>query len=72
MPHTLQAIAELEMIAGFDDDLARETTRVANRLHDLSTGSAIRRRSPRLAFQPTDPREILIKVLASEPFPSSF
>lgn len=42
MPHTLRAIdgedetiAELEMIAGFDDDLAGEATRVANRLHGL-------------------------------------
>ena len=44
MPHTLRAIdgedetiAELEMIAGFDDDLAGEATRVANRLHGLLT-----------------------------------
>ncbi|WNI26155.1 hypothetical protein RLT58_31655 [Streptomyces sp. ITFR-16] len=42
MPHMLRAIdgeqetiAELEMIAGFDDDLAGETTRVADRLHGL-------------------------------------
>lgn len=42
MSHTLRAIdsedetiAELEMIAGFDDDLADEATRVANRLHGL-------------------------------------
>ena len=40
MPHTLRAIdgedetiAELEMIVGFDDDLAGEATRVANRQH---------------------------------------
>ncbi|WP_425357123.1 IS110 family transposase [Streptomyces inhibens] len=38
MPHTLravaladEAVAELEMIAGFDDDLAGETTRISNR-----------------------------------------
>lgn len=42
MPHTLraiddEAIAELEMIVGFDDDLAGEATRVANRLHGLLT-----------------------------------
>lgn len=44
MPHTLRAIdgedetiAELEMIVGFDDDLAAEATRVANRLHGLLT-----------------------------------
>ncbi|WP_399141452.1 transposase [Streptomyces sp. NBUA17] len=44
MPHTLRAIdgedetiAELEMIVGFDDDLASEATRVANRLHGLLT-----------------------------------
>lgn len=44
MPHTLRAIngedetiAELEMIVGFDDDLAGEVTRVANRLHGLLT-----------------------------------
>lgn len=44
MPHTLRAIdgedetiAELEMIAGFDDDLAGEATRVANRPHGLLT-----------------------------------
>lgn len=44
MPDTLRAIdgedemiAELEMIVGFDDDLAGEATRVANRLHSLLT-----------------------------------
>lgn len=44
MPHTLRAIdgedetiAEREMIVGFDDDLAGEATRVANRLHGLLT-----------------------------------
>ncbi|MFB7601227.1 IS110 family transposase [Streptomyces sp. NPDC056160] len=44
MPHTLRAIeledetiAELEMIVGFDDDLAGEVTRVANRLCGLLT-----------------------------------
>ncbi|EHM24778.1 putative transposase [Streptomyces sp. W007] len=44
MPHTLRAIdgddetiAELEMIVGFDDDLAGEATRIANRLHGLLT-----------------------------------
>lgn len=44
MPHSLRAIdgedetiAELEMIVGFDDDLAGEATRVANRLHGLLT-----------------------------------
>ncbi len=44
MSHTLRAIdgedemiAELEMIVGFDDDLAGEATRVANRLHGLLT-----------------------------------
>ncbi|MFI5900228.1 IS110 family transposase [Streptomyces cyaneofuscatus] len=44
MPHTLRAIeledetiAELEMIVGFDDDLAGEATRVANRLRGLLT-----------------------------------
>lgn len=44
MPHTLRAIdgedetiAELEVIVGFDDDLAGEVTRVANRLHGLLT-----------------------------------
>lgn len=44
MPHTLRAIdgedetiAELEMIVGFDDDLASEATRVASRLHGLLT-----------------------------------
>lgn len=44
MPHTLRAIdgedetiAELEMIVGFDDDLAGEATRVAHRLHGLLT-----------------------------------
>lgn len=42
MPHTLRAIdgedetiAELEMTVGFDDDLAGDATRVANRLHGL-------------------------------------
>jgi hypothetical protein len=44
MPRTLRAIdsedetiAELEMIVGFDDDLASEATWVANRLHGLLT-----------------------------------
>ena len=44
MPHTLraiepadEAIAELEMIVGFDDDLAGEATRVSNRLRGLLT-----------------------------------
>ncbi|MFJ5879990.1 IS110 family transposase [Kitasatospora cineracea] len=44
MPHTLrgieltdETIAELEMIVGFDDDLAREATRIANRLRRLLT-----------------------------------
>lgn len=44
MPHTLRAIeaadetiAELEMIAGFDDDLAAESTRTKNRLRGLLT-----------------------------------
>ncbi len=44
MPHTLrtieaadEAIAELEMIAGFDDDLATESTRTKNRLRGLLT-----------------------------------
>jgi transposase len=32
-----ETIAELEMIVGFDDDLAGEATRVANRLHGLLT-----------------------------------
>ncbi|MFE7582181.1 transposase [Streptomyces gardneri] len=42
MPHTLRAIdgedqtiSRLEMIVGFDDDLVREATWVANRLHGL-------------------------------------
>lgn len=44
MPHTLRAmdgedetIAKLEITVGFDDDLAGEATRVANRLHGLLT-----------------------------------
>ncbi|MEV0495597.1 IS110 family transposase [Streptomyces atratus] len=44
MPHTLRAVeaadetvAELEMIAGFDDDLATESTRTKNRLRGLFT-----------------------------------
>lgn len=44
MPHTLrqltlhdQAVAELQMLAGFDDDLAQESTRVTNRLRGLLT-----------------------------------
>ncbi|MDF9874606.1 hypothetical protein OKW18_006744 [Streptomyces pratensis] len=46
MPHRLRAIAgqdetiaELEMIVGFEADLAGEATRVANRLHGLLTSS---------------------------------
>lgn len=44
MPHTLRSvaledetIAELEMIVGFDDDLAGEVTRISNRLRGLLT-----------------------------------
>ncbi len=40
MPHTLRAIElddELEMIVGFDDDLAGEATRISNRLRGLLT-----------------------------------
>ena len=44
MPHTLRSvdledetIAELEMIVGFDDDLAGEATRISNRLRGLLT-----------------------------------
>ncbi|WP_033220463.1 IS110 family transposase [Kitasatospora phosalacinea] len=44
MPHTLrdlvpadETVAELEMIAGFDDDLAGESTRIKNRLRGLLT-----------------------------------
>ncbi|MEU9457195.1 IS110 family transposase [Streptomyces sp. NPDC048277] len=44
MPHTLrtveltdETVAELEMIVGFDDDLAGEVTRIANRLRGLLT-----------------------------------
>ncbi|MFD5087550.1 IS110 family transposase [Kitasatospora sp. NPDC058406] len=44
MPHTLrdlvpsdETVAELEMIAGFDDDLAGESTRIQNRLRGLLT-----------------------------------
>ncbi|QEU97025.1 IS110 family transposase [Streptomyces kanamyceticus] len=38
MPHTLRAIdGKDETIVGFDDDLADEATRVANRLHGLLT-----------------------------------
>ncbi|MER6477171.1 IS110 family transposase [Streptomyces filamentosus] len=58
MPRTLRAIdgedetiAELEMIVGFDDDLAGEATRIANRLHGLLTQihpSLERVRGPRL------------------------
>ncbi|WP_068431776.1 IS110 family transposase [Piscicoccus intestinalis] len=44
MPHTLRrvdmnddALADLEVIVGFDDDLASEVTRVTNRIHGLLT-----------------------------------
>lgn len=44
MPHTLrrvdmndEALADLEVIVGFDDDLATEVTRVTNRIHGLLT-----------------------------------
>ena len=44
MPHTRGAIdvedetiTELEMIVGFDHDLAGEATRISNRLHGLLT-----------------------------------
>ncbi|ABH00771.1 probable transposase (plasmid) [Rhodococcus jostii RHA1] len=45
MPHTLrrvdtgdEALAELEVLIGFDDDLAGEATRVSNRIRGLLTG----------------------------------
>ena len=44
MPHALrrvdtgdEALADLEVIVGFDDDLAAEVTRVTNRIHGLLT-----------------------------------
>ena len=44
MPHTLrrwsttdETLAELDMLVGFDDDLAGEVTRIANRLRGLLT-----------------------------------
>ena len=44
LPHALRrvdvgddALADLEVIVGFDDDLAAETTRVTNRVHGLLT-----------------------------------
>ncbi|MGK5544996.1 IS110 family transposase [Streptomyces sp. URMC 127] len=44
MPHTLrdlaptdETVAELEMVVGFDDDLAGEATRISNRLRGLLT-----------------------------------
>lgn len=44
MPHTLrdlapddELVAELQMLAGFDDDLAQESTRIINRLRGLLT-----------------------------------
>ncbi|GAA2146624.1 IS110 family RNA-guided transposase [Actinomadura napierensis] len=44
MPHTLrrlapevEAVAELQMLVGFDDDLAQESTRLVNRLRGLLT-----------------------------------
>jgi len=45
LPHTLRpvdlgddALAELDVLAGFDDDLAGEATRIANRIRGLLTG----------------------------------
>lgn len=45
LPHTLrpvdvgdEALAELEVLVGFDDDLAGETTRLSNRIRGLLTG----------------------------------
>ena len=45
LPHTLRpvdvgddALAELEVLVGFDDDLAGEATRIANRIRGLLTG----------------------------------
>ncbi|MDX3192076.1 IS110 family transposase [Streptomyces sp. MN03-5084-2B] len=45
LPHTLrpvdvgdEALAELEVLVGFDDDLAGEATRIANRIRGLLTG----------------------------------
>ncbi|WP_116206789.1 IS110 family transposase [Amycolatopsis circi] len=45
LPHTLrqlnvddEALAELDVLAGFDDDLAAEATRVSNRIRGLLTG----------------------------------
>lgn len=45
LPHTLrrvdtddEALAELSVLAGYDDDLATETTRISNRIRGLLTG----------------------------------
>ncbi|GAA2682368.1 Transposase [Actinosynnema pretiosum] len=45
LPHTLrpvdvsdEALAELDVLVGFDDDLAGEATRIANRIRGLLTG----------------------------------
>lgn len=54
MPHALrrvdvgdEALADLEVIVGFDDDLAAEVTRVTNRLHGLLTPRSTQRWSVR-------------------------
>ncbi|TCP38959.1 transposase, partial [Tamaricihabitans halophyticus] len=45
LPHTLrelnvddEALAELDVLVGFDDDLAAEATRISNRIRGLLTG----------------------------------
>ena len=52
LPHTPRAVdvgddapAELDVLVGFDDDLAGEATRLSNRIRSLLTGIHPRRRT---------------------------
>jgi transposase len=50
LPHTLRPIdvgdEALDVLVGFDDDLAGEATRLSNRIRGLLTGIPLYRRTP--------------------------
>lgn len=74
LPHTLRrvdtgddALAELEVLVGFDDDLAGETTRVSNRIRGLLTQIRPGTR-PRPQGAPRSPAASFTGLAATEPF----
>ncbi|ROS43955.1 transposase [Amycolatopsis thermoflava] len=59
LPHTLrqadagdEALAELEVLVGFDDDLAGEAIRLSNRIRGLLTRTPQPKPTPAAAWQP--------------------